>query len=720
MELASKSGVLASGKRNANAKEEGYTHEALKQAKTFLDRSEAAYKRDPKDQAVVQFARTSAQSAENARALAMGAVGGLLMRQLESELTQVRNELAKLRRAEAAAGKTSTSPTKIERVEAAPVARAAPVAPAAAPALVKQPALWFAVAGWAVALVPALSPAVDLAAGRRRADINMERPLTTLRFLASLLAPGGALVLATWAVQREEVVLSAAAPYAAYFCFDALVVAVLLSMYYDQARLLCSASVVVLTVLSLGPWVTDSNMVRLALVILLPLNFSLLAVSKERGLMTFDGLLKLGIVAAQPLSLIWIAQTNGPNWGVPLAWSGGFGVGVGLPWIAQLSFAMGALTLVTLVFRRRTKVEQGLLWALVAMFLGLNQLGAGPEGAASGALFFYSGTAGLILVFAVLEHGYDIAFRDELTGLPGRRAFNNVMEQLGGTYAIAMCDVDHFKRFNDAYGHDVGDQVLKMVAAKLSQVGGGGRAFRYGGEEFLVVFRGRYSDGGGAVRGVAAPFHSRQGVCGARSQSATTQAATSEGDGGDERPEGQHQHQHRHRRAIDATLHARVGPRRRRRDVVPRERGWTQLREARRKHFEFSRGIVDWFCDHRRHRLVRRQVDADGRAQSHAALRRRDHAATRGPAARHGGLPHRRRSPPASSRCRQLPEAVIVTRDEREARGPLEGIRAGLSALPESIDAAYITSCDVPLLVPAFVERMIELMGDHDIAVMED
>jgi len=131
------------------------------------------------------------------------------------------------------------------------------------------------------------------------------------------------------------------------------------------------------------------------------------------------------------------------------------------------------------------------LWALVAMFLGLNQLEAGPEGAASDALFFYSGTAGLILVFAVLEHGYDIAFRDELTGLPGRRAFNNVMEQLGGTYAIAMCDVDHFKKFNDAYGHDVGDQVLKMVASKLSQVGGGGRAFRYGGEEFLVVFRGR-------------------------------------------------------------------------------------------------------------------------------------------------------------------------------------------------------------------------------------
>lgn len=66
-----------------------------------------------------------------------------------------------------------------------------------------------------------------------------------------------------------------------------------------------------------------------------------------------------------------------------------------------------------------------------------------------------------------------------------------------------------------------------------------------------------------------------------------------------------------------------------------------------------------------------------------------------------------------------LPDDVSVARDEREAKGPLEGIRAGLGALPASVDAAYITSCDVPLLVPAFVERMIQLMGDHDIAVME-
>src|ERR1700679_1267663 len=67
----------------------------------------------------------------------------------------------------------------------------------------------------------------------------------------------------------------------------------------------------------------------------------------------------------------------------------------------------------------------------------------------------------------------------------------------------------------------------------------------------------------------------------------------------------------------------------------------------------------------------------------------------------------------------ELPDDVIVTRDEREQRGPLEGLRSGLRALPDSVDIAYVTSCDVPLLAPAFVTRMIELLGDHDIAVME-
>jgi molybdopterin-guanine dinucleotide biosynthesis protein A len=67
----------------------------------------------------------------------------------------------------------------------------------------------------------------------------------------------------------------------------------------------------------------------------------------------------------------------------------------------------------------------------------------------------------------------------------------------------------------------------------------------------------------------------------------------------------------------------------------------------------------------------------------------------------------------------ELPADVTVTRDETEGRGPLEGLRAGLKALPGTLEVAYVTSCDVPLLVPGFVRQMIDLLGDDDIAVME-
>jgi molybdopterin-guanine dinucleotide biosynthesis protein A len=66
-----------------------------------------------------------------------------------------------------------------------------------------------------------------------------------------------------------------------------------------------------------------------------------------------------------------------------------------------------------------------------------------------------------------------------------------------------------------------------------------------------------------------------------------------------------------------------------------------------------------------------------------------------------------------------LPPDTIVTRDEHEGRGPLEGLRAGLKALPPQVEAAYVTGCDVPLLVPAFVRQMLEFAEGYDIAVIE-
>jgi GGDEF domain-containing protein len=57
-----------------------------------------------------------------------------------------------------------------------------------------------------------------------------------------------------------------------------------------------------------------------------------------------------------------------------------------------------------------------------------------------------------------------------------------------------MLDLDHFKQVNDSYGHDVGDQVLRLAGAKLRSVGNGARVYRYGGEEFAIVFPGKNKD----------------------------------------------------------------------------------------------------------------------------------------------------------------------------------------------------------------------------------
>jgi len=98
---------------------------------------------------------------------------------------------------------------------------------------------------------------------------------------------------------------------------------------------------------------------------------------------------------------------------------------------------------------------------------------------------------GISLIVSLMRGAHDMAYRDDLTGLLGRRALNERLKGLGKSYVIAMADVDHFKSFNDTHGHDIGDEVLKMVARNIAAVKGGGTAYRYGGEEFCIIFSGK-------------------------------------------------------------------------------------------------------------------------------------------------------------------------------------------------------------------------------------
>jgi GGDEF domain-containing protein len=99
--------------------------------------------------------------------------------------------------------------------------------------------------------------------------------------------------------------------------------------------------------------------------------------------------------------------------------------------------------------------------------------------------------AGIFLLLYLINASYELAFNDNLTDIPGRLALESDLRHLGKVFSIAMLDIDHFKSFNDSYGHETGDDVLKLVASKLQRVGKKARVYRYGGEEFTILFKGR-------------------------------------------------------------------------------------------------------------------------------------------------------------------------------------------------------------------------------------
>jgi diguanylate cyclase (GGDEF)-like protein len=146
---------------------------------------------------------------------------------------------------------------------------------------------------------------------------------------------------------------------------------------------------------------------------------------------------------------------------------------------------LGLLVSMASAFMVRSATPAALAGAILAFAIAAHV----PTASVTFSIFISAGA--LMLMIAVLQDTFRMAYRDELTGLPSRRALNEWMLSPGRIYTIAMADVDHFKKFNDTYGHDLGDQVLKMVAARLGRVNGGGKAFRYGGEEFTIVFPGR-------------------------------------------------------------------------------------------------------------------------------------------------------------------------------------------------------------------------------------
>ena len=223
-----------------------------------------------------------------------------------------------------------------------------------------------------------------------------------------------------------------------------------------------------------------------ALSTLVPVNAFAFTLLKERGIFTDAGKIRFFGFGAGAFAVYFLFHYNyqilAPLYAARLK-TLSFASFIHVSHIAFVLFLLAAAGVTVLALKRKKPMEIWVLGYLAATFTACNWA-VTPH-----ATIIFALAASFMMIAALLKESYHMAFHDDLTGIPSRRALNEALYGLGSSYSIAMVDVDHFKKFNDTYGHEVGDQVLKLVAKKLAGVGGNGKAFRYGGEEFTILFR---------------------------------------------------------------------------------------------------------------------------------------------------------------------------------------------------------------------------------------
>jgi diguanylate cyclase (GGDEF)-like protein len=316
------------------------------------------------------------------------------------------------------------------------------------------------------------------------------------KVLYRLTLPGGLLLLFVALLIRVGLLADPNSPLVRFVPLAIYATGLGLSAYFRRSRLFFATLLLGLGGVMLA-WVapfipaSSAEVMANAIALLLPANFLALGFVKERGIISRTGRKRLAIGAVQVIAVAFLClpfmirparYLERPFAPIRLsAWSH-------LSQAALASFIFCTLVIMVPLIRRYRAVESSLFWAMVASFIGL-RLGVGNP---LTGIFFASGE--LAVLVALIETSYSMAYLDELTQLPTRRALNEALMKLPETFTIAMLDVDHFKKFNDSYGHESGDQALRLVASRLSRIAGGGKAYRYGGEEFAVLFPGKPSD----------------------------------------------------------------------------------------------------------------------------------------------------------------------------------------------------------------------------------
>ncbi|KUJ71945.1 GGDEF domain-containing protein [Thiomicrospira sp. WB1] len=236
----------------------------------------------------------------------------------------------------------------------------------------------------------------------------------------------------------------------------------------------------------LPQWPTQFLILYPLLAFAMPCHLLLLRLLPEKGFHHFGWIVFQGLLWLTPfvVVLVGVQLLPHPDWSwlfwpvatewIHLTWSAlAITVLILLVWLARLAFAS-----------HRRLLDLAMPFVLVMAMMGLN------SAADAATLAWWASLATLAVLLAMVFDAHHLAYTDTLTGLKGRRALFESFAGLGRRYAIAMMDIDHFKKFNDRYGHETGDRVLQAVATHLKQ-SGMSRVYRYGGEEFTLVFPGK-------------------------------------------------------------------------------------------------------------------------------------------------------------------------------------------------------------------------------------
>ena len=286
----------------------------------------------------------------------------------------------------------------------------------------------------------------------------------------------------------------AVAPWAHVVLLGALAVAILLGLVLRRSRGAWAVTALVLTFEASRRWGLAGDTAGLAdftwaaSSALLPAVLGGLILGRDRPLLSGSSLGIGALVITPPLAaaFCWLSfQESAIKAALHEPQTSPFGPAMRLTTAGWIATGLAAVTLSFVLLVRQHALEGGLLGALLPAAAGL---GFGP---ASDRLPVLLAAGSLVVLIGIARSAFELAFLDTLTGLPGRRALDDDLQGLAGRFTVAMVDIDHFKKVNDTHGHTVGDQVLRMVAGRLALVGGGGKAYRWGGEEFTLFFPGR-------------------------------------------------------------------------------------------------------------------------------------------------------------------------------------------------------------------------------------